>query len=62
MDARWCAEPTDPVYYVMAVLTIASATVVVYSCVLLAAAWAIGAAVAVSLLPRASKVKAKVPF
>jgi hypothetical protein len=52
MDARWCAEPTDPVYYVMAVLTIASATVVVYSCVLLAAAWAIGAAV---LLPRASR-------
>ena len=50
MDARWCAEPTDPVYYVLAALTVASATVVVYSCVLLVSAWVVGLSLA--LLPR----------
>jgi hypothetical protein len=55
MDARWCAEPTDPVYYVLAALTVSSATVVVYSCVLLLSSWVIGFSLA--LLPRPKKVR-----
>ncbi len=46
MDARWCAEPTDPVYYVLAALTVASVTVVVYSGVLLLCSWVLGLSLA----------------
>ena len=47
MDARWCAEPTDPVYYVLAALTVSGATVVAYSCVLLLCSWVVGFSLAI---------------
>jgi hypothetical protein len=54
MDARWCAEPTDPVYYVMAALTVACATVVAHSCVLLVCWWAVAS---LALLPTRKSAK-----
>ncbi len=51
-SVRWCTESTDPIYYALAAVCIAAATVVAYSCVLLAASWLFGVAIAHSRLKK----------
>ena len=48
-DARWCAEPTDPVYYVLAAGGVACTTAIVYSGVLLVGWWLVSTALAIGV-------------